>query len=87
MSDLIYLYAPVGERIGTFCPDTGRAQIGNLLLSVERICHIRVVKHGPLYSVYHFDCCDREWSESNTDAGATELPGTVCPYCGAVVVA
>lgn len=39
MSELIYLYAPVGERIGTFCPQTGRAQIGNVLLAPERICH------------------------------------------------
>lgn len=52
----------------------------------ERTCHVEQVKSGPLYDVWRFDCCDREYSESRTDDGATELPLLVCPFCGAMVV-
>lgn len=52
----------------------------------ERTCRLAIVKQGPLYIVYRFDCCGREWAESMTDAGATPLEGTVCPFCGAKVV-
>lgn len=51
----------------------------------ERTCRMEVVKHGPCYITYRFDCCGGEWAESLTDAGATDLPGTVCPFCGARV--
>ena len=52
----------------------------------ERTCRMKIVKQGPLYIVYSFDCCDKEWVESMTDGKATALDGTVCPYCGAKVV-
>ena len=51
----------------------------------ERTCRMKIVKQGPLYIVYSFDCCDKEWVESMTDGKATALDGTVCPYCGARV--
>lgn len=49
----------------------------------ERTCVRTLVKSGPFYDVWHFDCCDREYAENETDAGATELPLEVCPFCGA----
>ena len=52
----------------------------------ERTCHIECVKSGPFYDVFRFDCCGKEYSESRTDDGATELPLAVCPFCGAKVV-
>lgn len=36
--------------------------------------------------LWHFDCCDREYAENKTDAGATELPLNVCPFCGTSVM-
>ena len=51
----------------------------------ERTCKMELVKRGPIYSVYRFSCCGYEHSENDTDGGATELPGTRCPKCGAVV--
>ena len=52
----------------------------------ERTCKMELVKNGSIYSVWHFSCCGYEYSENNTDSGATELPGTRCPNCGALVV-
>lgn len=52
----------------------------------ERTCHIECVKSGPFYDVFRFDCCGKEYSESRTDDGATELPLVVCPFCGAKVI-
>ena len=51
----------------------------------ERTCKMELVKSGPIYSVWRFSCCGYEHSENDTDGGATELPGTRCPKCGAVV--
>ena len=51
----------------------------------ERTCKMELVKRGPIYSVWRFSCCGYEHSENMTDGGATELPGTRCPKCGAVV--
>ena len=51
----------------------------------ERTCKMELVKRGPIYSVWRFSCCGYEHSENDTDGGATELPGTRCPKCGAVV--
>ena len=51
----------------------------------ERTCNMELVKSGPIYSVWRFSCCGYEHSENYTDGGATELPGTRCPKCGAVV--
>lgn len=45
-----------------------------------------LIKSGPVYDVWHFDCCDREYAENKTDAGATELPLNVCPFCGTSVM-
>lgn len=78
MSNLIYLYAPVGERIGTYCPDTGRAQIGDVLLAPERTC--RMVKPewaGPKSRTKACSECGMQfetWLEN------------YCSYCGAKVV-
>ena len=52
----------------------------------ERTCKMELVKNGSIYSVWRFSCCGYEYSENNTDSGATELPGTRCPNCGAKVV-
>jgi hypothetical protein len=52
----------------------------------ERTCVRTLVKSGPVYDVWHFDCCDREYAENKTDAGATELPLNVCPFCGTGVM-
>ena len=51
----------------------------------ERTCKMELVKSGPIYSVWRFSCCGYVHSENVTDGGATELPGTRCPKCGAVV--
>ena len=52
----------------------------------ERTCKMELVKSGPIYRVWRFSCCGYEHSENVTDGGATELPGTRCPKCGAKVV-
>lgn len=52
----------------------------------ERTCVRTLVKSGLVYDVWHFDCCDREYAENKTDAGATELPLNVCPFCGTGVM-
>lgn len=52
----------------------------------ERTCVRTLVKSGPVYDVWHFDCCDREYAENKTDAVATELPLNVCPFCGTGVM-
>ena len=52
----------------------------------ERTCKMELVKSGPIYTVWRFSCCGYEHSENVTDGGATELPGTRCPKCGARVV-
>lgn len=62
------------------------ASLADLIEPEERTCHIECVKSGPLYDVVRFDCCGKEYSESRTDDGATELPLAVCPFCGAKVV-
>ena len=51
----------------------------------ERTCKMKLIKRGPIYSVYRFSCCGYVHSENDTDGGATELPGTRCPKCGVVV--
>lgn len=52
----------------------------------ERTCVRTLIKSGSVYDVWHFDCCDREYAENKTDAGATELPLNVCPFCGTSVM-
>lgn len=61
-------------------------RLAELIEPEERTCHIECVKSGPFYDVFRFDCCGKEYSESRTDDGATELPLAVCPFCGAKVV-
>ena len=51
----------------------------------ERTCKMKLVKSGPIYTVWRFSCCGYEHSENVTDGGATELPGTRCPKCGTKV--
>ena len=48
----------------------------------ERVPRMRLVKNGPLYAVFEFECCGSEYAESKTDPHATEIPGTYCPFCG-----
>lgn len=48
----------------------------------ERVPSMETVKNGPMYIVYRFGCCGREYAESKTDPHATEIPGTYCPFCG-----
>ena len=52
----------------------------------ERTCHMNLVKDGPIFDVWKFDCCGFEFAESGCERGQTELPGTCCPNCGAKVV-
>lgn len=61
-------------------------RLAELIEPEERTCHLECVKSGPFYDVFRFDCCGKEYSESGTDDGATELPLAVCPFCGAKVV-
>lgn len=61
-------------------------RLADLIEPEERTCHMECVKSGPFYDVFRFDCCGKEYSESRTDDGATELPLAVCPFCGARVV-
>lgn len=61
-------------------------RLAELIEPEERTCHLECVKSGPFYDVFRFDCCGKEYSESRTDDGATELPLAVCPFCGAKVV-
>lgn len=61
-------------------------RLAELIEPEERTCHLECVKSGPFYDVFRFDCCGKEYSESRTDDGATELPLAVCPFCGARVV-
>ena len=52
----------------------------------ERTCKMKLVRRGPIYSVWRFSCCGYEHSENRSDVGATKLPGTRCPKCEAKVV-
>ena len=52
----------------------------------ERTCKMELVKRGSIYDVWRFSCCGYEYSENMTDSGATELPGTRCPKCGARII-
>ena len=81
--DALGLYR--GENIEGY--DTyGVMQLADLIEpDPERTCKMELVKSGPIYSVWRFSCCGYEHSENDTDGGATELPGTRCPKCGAVV--
>lgn len=54
--------------------------------SVERTCHMKLLKHGATYDVFYFDCCDNEYAENRNDNYASVISGDVCPYCGAKVV-
>ena len=81
--DALGLYR--GENIEGY--DTyGVMQLADLIEpEPERTCKMELVKSGPIYSVWRFSCCGYVHSENVTDGGATELPGTRCPKCGAVV--
>lgn len=61
-------------------------RLADLIEPEERRCYVECVKSGPFYDVFRFDCCGKEYSESRTDDGATELPLAVCPFCGARVI-
>ncbi len=74
------------EALGTPGRSVTVMYLADLIEPEERTCHIECVKSGPLYDVVRFDCCGKEYSESRTDDGATELPLAVCPFCGAKVV-
>ena len=52
----------------------------------ERTCRMEHVKGGPLCDLWRFTCCGYEWTEDRCSQHQTELPGTVCPNCGARVV-
>lgn len=64
----------------------GVRRLADLIEPEERTCYVECVKSGPFYDVFRFDCCGKEYSESRTDDGATELPLAVCPFCGARVI-
>lgn len=98
MSNLIYLYAPVGERIGTYCPDTGRAQIGDKFLAVERVCrNVCESKYndeficsecGLWLDLYGNGCgygSTMAFFEGRKVARELDAPN-YCPNCGAKVV-
>ena len=67
-------------------PDQAIERIGKLMRHKhEQTCKMRLVKRGPIYTVWRFSCCGYEHSENNTDSGATGIPETVCPKCGTKV--
>ena len=51
----------------------------------KHTCKMKLIKRGPIYTVWRFSCCGYEYSENNTDSGATGIPETVCPKCGTKV--
>ena len=51
----------------------------------ESTCKMKLIKRGPIYTVWRFSCCGYEHGENNTDSGATGIPETVCPKFGAKV--
>ena len=74
---------PVSDH-DSYCPECGGAFREKD--ATERTCNMELIKSGPIYSVWRFSCCGYEHSENDTDRGATGIPGTRCPKCGAKVV-
>lgn len=77
-----------GERPWMYALAMNGRKVGALFLDGERYVpertgELKIAKSGPMYTVYRFTCCGYEHAESNTDAGATDIPGTACPKCGA----
>lgn len=82
MSDHIDLYDSDGLRVGAFCVRTGRAQIGDMFLAVERTCRI-------VHPVDEFGDIGEVCSEcgfGNMRDRFTAQPFRFCPRCGARVV-
>ena len=50
-----------------------------------RTCHMICEKDGSICTVWKFDCCGFEFVENKCAQWQTDLPGTVCPKCGAKV--
>ena len=63
----------------------GRIEVNKKIYVPERTCKMKLIKRGPIYTVWRFSCCGYEHSENNTDSGATGIPETVCPKCGTKV--
>ena len=74
MGDLVKLYDENGERVGTYCVETGRAQIGCNFFVVERATPSDklLCQHCGYSIVYKNDDDVFTWD--------------YCPYCGARVI-
>ena len=84
MSDLIKLYDENGERVGTYCIETGRAQIGNSFFVTERACHLIRNEWGtPLTDQYFtYDCSECGYTVKKISKFATYTPPNYCGHCG-----
>ena len=72
MAKLVKLYDEDGNRVGTYCIETGRAQIGMNFFVVERTCHLVMSEYG----LWTCDKCGLP----------VEFDSIYCPECGAKVV-
>ena len=82
MSDHIDLYDSDGLRVGAFCVRTGRAQIGDMFLAVERTCRADLTEgRGERHPWRTWECsaCGGTYEDVY---GSYEF----CPRCGARVV-
>ena len=76
---VIKLYDENGDRVGTYCVETGRAQIGCNFFVVERACHNLGGEEGTNFELYDFGC-------SACGFCGDICEPNYCPYCGAKVV-
>lgn len=79
---IIHLYGGDGGLVGQWCPETGRAQIGDMLFAQERTCRM---------SDTHWDDGECTWGCICSECGAKHQYErgewmNYCPKCGRRVV-
>lgn len=57
MAELVKLYDENGERVGTYCIETGRAQIGHNFFVIERACKPEYRDCGDGFDSYYCPNC------------------------------
>ena len=79
MAKLVKLYDENGERVGTYCIETGRAQIGDKFFAVERTCKNASIDNDD------FVCskCNSEMPFAFVYQNNIEVKIKFCPICGA----
>ena len=85
MSDLIKLYDENGNRVGTYCVETGRAQIGMNFFVIERACHIDTSTYEQ-GGIVKCDACGKRIPTKHRNTHTVEAKYPHCPWCGAKVV-